>query len=355
MALQELNRREFLLAGAAALAAARLADARTARKPVVAIARIRSDRIEAAVEEAIDLLGGIGRVTKGKGRVLLKPNLVSAQRTATTKPEVVRALAQLMKRAGKEVSIGEGSAAAAGFNVRGTEIFRTRRRDILDPMQQHVFDELGYTELAKALRVPLVNLHSGDLVDVKVPGAFVFDTLTIHRALTETDLLCSVPMMKTHQLATVTLGMKNLVGVFPGTVYQSVRGHMHDEAAKVEPTGASAVVVDMVRANKLGLVVVDASTAMEGDGPANGPLVKMDVIVAGTNPVATDMVAAAVMGLEPKDVPVFEWAGKAGLSPAALDEIEVRGAPIAGVRRAFARPRVYPWNAVRPFWGAREI
>ncbi len=355
MALLELNRREFLLTGAAAVAAVRFADAKTTPKPVVAIARIRNDKIEAAVEEAIDLLGGIGRVTKGKGTVLLKPNLVFAQREATTKPEVVRALARLMKKAGKEVSIGEGSAAGAGFNVKGGEIFRTRRRDILDPMQQHVFDTLGYTELAKAVRVPLINLHSGDLVDVKVPGAFVFDTLTMHKALTEVDLLCSVPMLKTHQLATVTLGMKNLIGVFPGTIYQSVRGHMHDVASTVEPTAASAVVVDMVRANKLGLVVADGSMAMEGDGPSTGLLVKMDVIVAGTNPVATDMVAAAIMGFEPKEVPVFEWAGKAGLNPTSLDDIEVHGAPIETVRRSFARPHLRAWNAIRPLWGAREI
>jgi hypothetical protein len=32
-----------------------------------------------------------------------------------------------------------------------------------------------------------------------------------HKALADTDLLCSVPMMKTHGLATVTLGMKNLI------------------------------------------------------------------------------------------------------------------------------------------------
>jgi uncharacterized protein (DUF362 family) len=253
------------------------------------------------------------------------------------------------------VSIGEGSAAATDFNVKGMEIFRTRRRDILDPMQQYVFEQLGYAELAKAVRVPLVNLHSGDLVDVKVPGAFVFDKLTIHRSLTDVDLLCSVPMMKTHQLATVTLGMKNLVGLFPGTVYQSVRGHMHDVAAKVEPTAAAAVVVDMVRANKLGLVVVDGSMAMEGNGPSMGSLVKMDVIVAGTNPVATDMVAASVMGFAAKEVPTFDWANKAGLKPSSVDEIEVRGEPIERVRRVFTKPYLVAWNAIRPFWGAREI
>ena len=355
MALEGVNRREFLLTGVAALAARRVAAAEALPRPIVGIARIRNDRIDAAVEEAIELLGGIGRVMKGKNTILLKPNLVFDQRHATTKPEVVRALARLAKEAGKEVSIGEGSAAVTGFNAKGTEVFRTRRRDILDPMQQQVFEQLGYAELAKAARVPLVNLHSGELVDVKVPGAFVFDTVTVHRSVVETDLLCSVPMMKTHQLATVTLGMKNLVGLFPGTVYQSVRGHMHDEAARIEPTGASAVVVDMVRASKLGLVVVDGSMAMEGNGPSLGPLVKMDVIVAGENPVATDMVAASVMGFAPAEVPTFAWAARAGLHPASLDQIEVRGAPIESVRRTFAKPQLAEWKSIRSFWGSREI
>jgi hypothetical protein len=33
----------------------------------------------------------------------------------------------------------------------------------------------------------------------------------------------------------------------------------------------------------------------------------------------------------------------------------VRGLPIEKARRAFARPRLVAWNAIRPFWGAREI
>jgi uncharacterized protein (DUF362 family) len=308
-----------------------------------------------AVEEAIDLLGGIKHVTKGKRSLMLKPNLVFPDPKATTKPEVVRTIAHLMQRAGMEVSIGEGSAAAPKFNLIGSDTFRTRKREILDPMQQYVFDQLGYTDLAKALRVPLVNLHSGEMADVAVPGAFVFPKVTIHRALTETDLLCSVPMMKTHQLATVTLGMKNLIGVYPGTVYQSVRGHMHDLTSEVDPTGVAAAIVDMVRANKLGLVVVDGSMAMEGNGPSMGPLVKMDVIVAGTNPLATDMVAASLMGFEPREVPTFGWANKAGMHPASLEEIEIRGEPLASARRPFARPQLYAWKNIRGYWGNKEI
>jgi uncharacterized protein (DUF362 family) len=349
MQLHELSRREFLVAGLVPVSM--WATPRT----VVSVVRVRDDKVESAVEEAIDLLGGIPAVARGKSRVMLKPNLVSSDPKATTKPAVVRTLAQLLKRAGKDVSIGEGSAAAPSFNVKGTEVFRTRKREILDPMQQYVFEQLGYAELAKSMRLPLVNLHSGEMAQVKVSRGFVYSQLTLHRSLVETDLLCSVPMMKTHQLATVTLGMKNLVGLFPGTVYQSVRGHMHDEASKIEPTGASAVVVDMVRANKLGLVVVDGSTAMEGNGPSDGTLVPMGVIVAGTNPLATDMVAASLMGFRPQEIPTFVWAARAGMRPSSLEEVEIRGEPLDRVRRPFARPTLYAWNDIRSLWGAREI
>ena len=354
MGRHPLGRREFLVMGAGLLAGAG-ARFKTASKSVVSIVRIDNDKVGVAVEKAIDLLGGIRRLTKGINTVMLKPNLVSTQVEATTKPVIVRTLAEMMQRAGKEVSIGEGSAAAPKFNVAGSEVFRTRKREILDPMQQYVFEQLGYAEMAKALRMPLVNLHSGELVEVGVPGGFVFDKITLHQSLTQVDLLCSVPMMKTHQLATVTLGMKNLVGAFPGTVYQSVRGHMHDLASKIEPTAASAVVVDMVRANKLGLVVVDGSMAMEGNGPSMGQTFKMNVIVAGTNPLATDMVAGNLMGFEPKEIPTFMWANKAGMKPFSLDEIEIRGEPLDRVRRPFARPQLYAWNAIRSVWGAKEI
>lgn len=350
----QFTRREFLLTGAA-LASAANGRAKPAHKPVVSIVRIQNDNVAKAVEKAVDLLGGIGHVTKGVNTVMLKPNLVSPQAAATTKLAVVRALAESMRRAGKEVSIGEGSAAAPNFNMRGMAIYRTRKREILDPMQQYVFEQLGYADLAKTLRIPLVNLHSGDLVDVAVPGGFVFDKITLHKSLADVDLLCSVPMMKTHQLATVTLGMKNLVGTFPGTVYQSMRGHMHDLASQVEPTAASAVVVDLVRANKLGLVVIDGSMAMEGNGPSMGKPFKMDVIVAGTNPVAADMVAASLMGFTPAEIPVFQWANKAGLQPGAIDEIEIRGEVPDRVRRPFVKPQVFTWSAIRQFWGNREL
>jgi uncharacterized protein (DUF362 family) len=81
----------------------------------------------------------------------------------------------------------------------------------------------------------------------------------------------------------------------------------------------------------------------------------MDLIIAGTDPLATDMVAAAIMGFEPTEVPTFTWAHRAGMGPVRLDEIEVRGAPVSEVQRNFVRATVAPWARVRQVWAPKVI
>ena len=350
------SRRDLLKSAAGVLAAPLIAPSEPAdARPVVSIVRIPNGNVAYAVERAIDLLGGMLTITSGRHRILLKPNLVMPQVNATTNSAVIRTLARLMAAAGKDVSIAEGSACAEPFNIHGSETFHTSNPEILNAMQRYIFDQLGYTELAKSLRAPLINLHTGDLAEVKLPGAFVFEKLTLHRSLIETDLLVSVPAMKTHQFAGVTLGMKNLVGVYPGATYQAVRYRMHEAAGKVEPSGTAAAVVDMVRANKLGLTVIDGSTAMEGNGPTGGTPVPMNVIVAGTNPLATDIAGAHLMGFDASEIPTFTFANRAGMRPARLDEVELRGDPPEDLRKKFARPQIVPWALARQGWATREI
>jgi len=162
-------------------------------------------------------------------------------------------------------------------------------------------------------------------------------------------------MMKTHVLATVTLGLKNVIGLYPGTAYCSVRSCVHAEAEQGGSPGIAYEILDMAKANKMGLTVIDGSMAMEGDGPSGGPLVKTDLIIAGTNPLATDMVAAATMGYEPGEIPTFELAHKSGMKPDTLDEIEIRGEKIESVRRVFARANVVPFNSIKDWWGVKEV
>ena len=157
-----------------------------------------------------------------------------------------------------------------------------------------------------------MNLHVGDMVKMQIPDNYVYKEIYIHKEIQDADLVCSVPMMKTHGLAGVTLGLKNIgIGNIPGMIYGTVRSLVHQEGIKLEPTGTSSVTVDMVKANKLGLNVIDATIAMEGQGPSTsqgGKLVGMNLIIAGTNALATDMVAANVMGFEPHEIDTFKWA-----------------------------------------------
>jgi uncharacterized protein (DUF362 family) len=266
--------------------------------------------------------------------ILAAPAMTALTARADPNPHMAR----LMQNAGKEVVIGEGSAGATGFNIRGGTTYLTRCRDILDGMQQYVFDQLGYTAMAQALGVPLLNLHTGEMVTVPVPNGLFWKEIVLHRALVDSDLVVSVPMMKTHMCATVTLGLKNVIGLYPGAIYGSARWWIHGNTASVSP-GVAYEILDMVRVNKMGLTVIDAYRAMEGDGPTGGSVIPMNLIIAGTSPLATDMVAASVMGFTNLEaIPTFAWAHTLGMTPATLGEIEVRGEPIANVKRNFVRP-----------------
>lgn len=367
MKKRDLSRREFLQTSAGAAAGMMTASilgcsggsgsnsGSVAKTATVSIATVKNGRIDLAVEEAIELLGGINAVTTGKQKIMLKPNLTIDNTTATTNPEVISALAVLLQGAGKEVLIGEGSACATGYNLINGVVYWTNDQTMLDNMQQYIFDKLGYTALAQSLGIQLINLHSGDMSTVAVPNGFVFDNITINKTLTDIDMLCSVPMMKTDQLAGVSLGMKNLFGTYPGTVYGSVRSMVHDKAAAMDPTGTAAAIVDIVRANKLGLVVIDGTTAMEGNGPTSDDLLDMNLIIAGTDPLATDMVAAYVMGFMPTDIQTFQWANEAGMQTQNLSQIEILGETIASVQRNFVMPQRLTWNNVEGTFGAQEI
>ena len=188
-----------------------------------------------------------------------------------------------------------------------------------------------------------------------MPDAKAFQKLTIHKSLRQIDLLCSVPMMKTHSLATVTLGLKNLIGLYPGSAYCTVRSCIHEQAEQAGSPGIAYEILDMVKANKLGLTVIDGSMAMEGNGPSNGTLVKMNLIIAGTNPLATDMIAAKIMGIEANEVPTFTVAHQLGMLPQSLADIEVRGEKIEDVSRKFARAFVVPFHTIKDWFGAKEV
>jgi uncharacterized protein (DUF362 family) len=332
------------------------------QKPVVSIVKINekwSDAkgIEYAVTKALDLIGGLEHITRGKERILLKPNLVYPSPSDTTKPQVIETLALLMKKAGKNICIGEASCASArNFRIFVVgNVCSAKDHKTLQEIQNDVFSKLGYIDVSQKTDVPLVNLHVGKMAKLAMKDNFVFKNIYIHEALYHTDMVCSVPMMKTHTLAGVSLALKNVgFGAYPGLIYGSVRSSVHRKATELEPTGTASAIIDMVKANKIGLNVIDGSCAMEGNGPSTaqgGKVFKMNLIFAGTNALATDMVAADVMGFATDEIDTFKWAHKAGMTPAKMDDIQIVGEKPANVRRPFEKPWIIPYRMIKNWYG----
>ena len=111
----------------------------------------------------------------------------------------------------------------------------------------------------------------------------------------------------------------------------------------------------MTQAIKTGLSVIDASSAMEGNGPSVGPLVNMGLIIAGTTPLATDMVGASLMGFEINEIPAIVLAHKSGMTPTTLDDIDIRGLGTDQCKRQFIKPKILEWTMISKFIGAKEL
>jgi uncharacterized protein (DUF362 family) len=137
------------------------------------------------------------------------------------------------------------------------------------------------------------------------------------------SVLISVPKLKIHRLATVTLGIKNMMGALAS------KGSMHNGRLNEN-------IADLASLLRPSLTVIDGIIAGEGHETSGNP-VKMDLVIAGTDPVAVDAVGAAVMGIQPTEVEHLVLAERKGLGTCRLENIEVIGEPVEKVRRKFRK------------------
>jgi len=119
--------------------------------------------------------------------------------------------------------------------------------------------------------------------------------------------------------------MKNLFGLLPDMF-----------KARYQTRDIDKVVVDINTVLRPALTVINGFVTMEGRGPVHGTPVQMDTIIAGADPVATDATAARIMGFDPHEVWPIRLAHEKGLGE--MEDVEVVGARIEDVARAFKRP-----------------
>jgi uncharacterized protein (DUF362 family) len=280
------------------------------RKPSrVAIRQVENYDVD--VEEALwQVLGEFHLNLKGKS-VLLKPNFIEMDLNGAinTHPSVVRAARECFLRMGAaEVLIGDGPG-----HDRDTEA---------------ILEAVGLCDYVSNLRNVFVDLNVDDTAKVPLQThASTLRELYFPNSVLRADFVVSMPKMKTHHWAGVTLSMKNMFGIVPGNCYGWPKNVLHW-------AGIDKSILDINSTVRPDFAIVDGIIGMEGNGPIQGVPKRSKVLVCGDDPVAVDATCARVMGLVPERVGYLEKAGWL-LGHIREDRIEQIGESIPRVKTSF--------------------
>lgn len=232
--------------------------------------------------------------------VLIKPNILGAmppEKAVNTHPSIVRAAIDAIERRGpKRILVGDNS----GMRAYGSN--------------EHAAKVAGIRDAAGDR---YVNLGASP-VKTPVDSAFA-DRLAFSREVLTCDVLVSLPKMKTHVATGITGAIKNTYGHLVG----GEKTRLHRQAQGIE--AFARAIVDVYQVRPPDLVVMDAVVAMEGQGPSGGRPRHVGRVLASTDAVALDAVMAAMMGLEPRSVPMLRVAEARGLGTPDLGAIDVEG------------------------------
>jgi uncharacterized protein (DUF362 family) len=211
---------------------------------------------------------------RGKN-IVLKPNLVDyiAGSAINTDPILVAAAAECFRRLGaKQVIVAEGPG-----HQRDTQL---------------VLSESGYAPILRDNRIRFVDLNRDELVPVNLRASYSgMKRLWLPKTVVQTDFLVSMPKVKTHHWSGVTLSMKNMFGVVPGSRYGWPKNVLHWN-------GIQQSILDICATVPVHFVIADAILAMEGNGPLNGTPRPLGSIVLADDAVAADATCARLMGME---------------------------------------------------------
>jgi uncharacterized protein (DUF362 family)/ferredoxin len=241
------------------------------------------DGIGAAAHRLIAQVGGMASVIKGRKIAVLKPNFVagrSAETGSTTSFALLKAVAEEVHACG---------AVPVLCETPGTEFDREATYTILG-VEQFCADH--------DISILRIDPEGGekDWIELRPPGARCLRRFRMPRILQEACLI-NLPVLKTHVVSTMTLSMKNPMGILP----RPDRRAMHT-------FGIAQSIVDMNLGIKPDLSIVDGSVGQDGEGPLYGDKADLQVLVAGRNSLAVDLACCQLVAVRPRDVPHLKLA-----------------------------------------------
>jgi len=275
----------------------------------------------------------------GQTRVLLKPNCLSAHhgpdQPVNTRVEVIEAVGQYL-RSRHQVNLVIADSGGMGSYGKA----------------QKAYALMGLDLAAARLEAELINLEELGLMEVENPKGKIYSRFKATALLDQIDLIVNLPKLKTHILTGITGAIKNYLGFLPGSLKRAVH--------RIAPSGPtmSQALVDIWGGIKgkvpRTLNLMDGIIAMEGAGPTHGQARSTGWLIASTDPVALDCIAATIMGFNPAKVRTNVLAAEAGLGTADPSRIDLLGAgwqelPVPGFKHPFTRSREWA-ETIIPAW-----
>ncbi len=246
---------------------------------------------------AIAAVGGIERFVHKGADVIVKPNICNAYRgpeyASTTNPEVVGAIVALCLGAGAR---------------------RVRVMDFpFDGAPQDAYQVSGIAQAVEAAGGQMELMNDLKYQAVEIPNALRLKRTQVYADILKADALINVPIAKQHSAATLTLGLKNLMGAIKG------RTEMHYY-------GLDECIADLATVVKPQLTVIDAVRILVANGPTGGNLADVrqtNTVIASADVVAADAYAATLFGMTGADIGYIAMADKLGVGKMDLKSIQI--------------------------------
>jgi uncharacterized protein (DUF362 family) len=321
---------------------------KTLPNPRAQVAAFRGNDLSVMTHQALEALGGIENVVHPGESVFIKPNMVTLpwahqgrnpfKLGECAKPEVIITVAeQCLKAGASEVIIGDGSQMPR---------FDWKYATYLDSSTNMV-EECERLNSRYKGQVRLSCLEVDTPRWIEVPTDISLKKVAVSSLVTEADRIISIPVIKTHMWAKLSLSLKNFIGITPlkrygwknKPDYDRVDLHRNDYT----PEAMAQLYIDITSAIKPDLAVIDGSICVEGNGPSvdNGLGITVDMkdrlgswlVIASTDLAAADATAARIINHDISYVDqILPIARKKNLGVTNLESIEMKGEKLDDLR-----------------------
>jgi len=261
-----------------------------------------SQGLAEAIEELVGLLGGFDAFITPGDQVLVKPNLVRANRLNTctcTDPAFISAVCEILLDHRCSVTVGDSPMIGSAQSVAAS---------------------IGLDERLKRLGVPLIGFKKNSTPpETGIIKNRKFKSLEIADELKDFDVVINLPKLKTHVQTGVTLAVKNVYGCIAGEKKKLLHLLAGDGAS------FSRLLLETAYTVRPALSILDGIRGMDLSGPAAGRPRNTGVILASRDPLALDRTVLEITGIRVERIGIFKEARNLFLQGTGMDEITVLG------------------------------